>query len=294
VNDFPPLPEVGDEARVSGAQGLRYEDITQDGRLILTIMSAMLGRIVWQSLMQREDVVALAGQGILPILTRCIFEGTSGPFAQQVPMQADGRYALLHGVDDAGQVNRIFLNMWLEAKAPPGTTWSPPEPTAPSIVAGRLFAEHVFTRPFAVPGERKVLRLDAPNVPPVPPNRYQAPPVAALMDLPSGARALSDGPIESPPLVFSIMHTDSNQHVNSLAYPRLFEEAAVSALASLGRDPCVLARHCEVRYRKPMFAGDRARIVLRPFELEGRLFVAGGFLIDGESAPRTTCRIVLE
>jgi acyl-CoA thioesterase FadM len=294
VIDFPTPPEVGEEARVSGALGVRYEDVTQDGRLILTVMSAMLGRIVWQSLMQREEVAALSGEGVLPILTRCIFEGTAGPFAQQVPMQADGRYALAHGVDDAGQVNRIFLNMWLEAKAPAGTTWSPPEPSAPAIVAGRLFAEHVFTRPFAAPGERKVLRLDAPNVPAVPPERYRAPPVAELMALPKDARALSEGPVESAPFVFSMMHTDSNQHVNSLAYPRLFEEAAVTALASLGRDPCLLARHCEVRYRKPMFAGDRAHIVLRPYELDGRLFVAGGFLVDGESVPRTTCRIALE
>ena len=69
-----------------------------------------------------------------------------------------------------------------------------------------------------------------------------------------------------------MLHTDSNQHVNSLVYPRLFEEAAVTRAvdrertrAAPGTDlrsQLLLARTFELRYRKPFFAGDRATIRL--------------------------------
>jgi hypothetical protein len=61
---------------------------------------------------------------------------------------------------------------------------------------------------------------------------------------------------------FGMMHTDSNQHVNSLVYPRLFEEAVVERAAGVAGSEGLLARAIDVRYRKPFFAGDRASLAL--------------------------------
>ena len=57
------------------------------------------------------------------------------------------------------------------------------------------------------------------------------------------------------PLRFGVMHTDPNNHVNSLVYPRVFEEAAMALRG--GIDP---ARALEVVWRKPIFAGERVTL----------------------------------
>jgi hypothetical protein len=64
---------------------------------------------------------------------------------------------------------------------------------------------------------------------------------------------------------FGLDHTDSNQHVNSLVYPRLFAEAALRRLAELERPRRLLIRALDIAYRKPSFAGDRVRIHTRLF-----------------------------
>lgn len=285
-------PEGPDVTSVSGTAHLRYEDVTQDGRLLLTALSAMLGSVVWRDVTGLPASRALAEAGIVPILTHCRFQGSPGPFSAYAPMLAEGRYVVARSEDDAGEVTSLFLNMWLDVSAPVGSTWAPPDPNAPRARAGRLFAEHVFTRPFAAPGERKVLRLDAEGLPGVRPALYARADARALVTLPDGARAIG-APIASE-VLFSTMHTDSNQHVNSLVYPRVFEEAAVHALAVLGRDPRVLARDCDVRFRKPFFAGERAIVSLQLFEDGARLGATGGFSVDGEALPRTTIRMHFE
>jgi acyl-CoA thioesterase FadM len=67
-------------------------------------------------------------------------------------------------------------------------------------------------------------------------------------------------------MALGVMHTDSNQHVNSLVYPRLFEEAALRRFAVLGKSTTVLARSIDIAYRRPSFAGDTLRIFVRAFE----------------------------
>ena len=85
-----------------------------------------------------------------------------------------------------------------------------------------------------------------------------------------------------------MMHTDSNQHVNSLVYPRLFEEAVVErAFDPEARVPgaeSLLVRAIDIRYRKPFFAGDRASIALA---LEGAA-ATGAFVPAGADRPSCT------
>ncbi len=80
--------------------------------------------------------------------------------------------------------------------------------------------------------------------------------------------------IELNPVCFGAMHTDSNQHVNSLVYPRLFEEIA---MRHLGR-PHALARTVDVRFRKPSFIGDKLNVAITLWEHGGLMHASGTFV----------------
>jgi hypothetical protein len=286
---FPEEPEVPPLQRAAGPIRLRYEDVTQDGRLALAGLPHALGEVIWQNLFV-DDALAAAWResGVVPLLTRVAVEGADETVSVRKPLHGEGRYELAHAVGHDGAVARILLNMWVRVSGPRGRTWGPPPDGAGEPVQlGRIFAEHVFTRPFGPPARRKVLRLELPGIAPVPPAR--APFVAAeeLLVLPPGAQPLEPAAApDTTAIVFGLDHSDSNQHVNSLVYPRLFTEAALRRLDALGRPTAgLLARAAETAWRKPCFAGDRVRIILQTFALGDALGAAGAFLPDALAAP---------
>jgi len=151
------------------------------------------------------------------------------------------------------------------------------------VTVGQVFTEHVFTRPFGPPESRKVLRLpDVFGFPGgVPPTRVAWRNAEDLGRMPDDAAPLDAEPFLDPTgIVFGLGHTDSNQHVNSLVYPRLFEEAALRRFAALGCGSRLLARGAEIGFRKPFFAGDHARIALRAYRRGERLGAVGSFLAE--------------
>ena len=282
----PGCPDVPAEQRATGSLPFRYEDIAQDGRLMLSALSPALGAVVWSKLFTHHPAArGLSSAGVVPILTRLVVEGLPGPFSVNSAATVAGAFQPAHAVLD-GQVDKLIFNMWAQMEAPHAQTFGPrPSEGAPLAVAGRVFAEHVLTRLFAPAADRKVTRLDVPGLPSVPPDVVAWRTPAAVLDLPEGAEPLELGFSADPqPVVFGITHTDSNRHVNSLIYPRMFEEAAVRRFAQIGKSPVVLARFLEVGYRKPSFAGERLRIVLRAFTLGERLGAVGAFVSDDEAA----------
>jgi acyl-CoA thioesterase FadM len=285
-------PEVPVEQRGSATVSLRYEDVAEDGRLLLQSMSPALGECVWKRLLlSAPSSLALRAQGIVPVLSRIVLEGGVGPHGINDPLTVDGRYELAHAALADGSVDRLFVNMWAEARAPIGRTHGPPPDSAGTVVrAGRVFGEHVLTRLFAAPEDRKVRRIDAEGLPALPPARYDWRLPKATMDLPLGAVALDELSPEPTPIAFGLMHTDSNQHVNSLVYPRLFEEAALRRFGALGRGTRLLARVAECSYRKPSFAGERVRIVLSTFTLGDRVGAVGAFVDDTDAFDTTRAR----
>ncbi len=292
------FPETPNGPRATAEVPLRYEDITQDGRLRLESFSTALGETVWKKLLGKHaGNAALREQGIVPILTRYLAEGTAGPFAMAPTISAEGTFELTHALSPTtGDVDRILLRMWVELSAPVGRTHGPPPEKQDPVLAGRIFAEHVLTRPFGPAAERKVLSLDGEGLPGVPDARSVWTPPADIIKLPPEARFLEPEASADPhPIVFGLCHTDSNQHVNSLVYPRLFEEAAIRRFVSLHRTKPVLARFTDVGYRKPFFAGDRASIVLQTFAEGGRLGAVGAFVPeDPSSRPHAFVRMVFE
>lgn len=257
------LPDL----HAQGPMTLRYEDITQDGRPRVSALPTALG-VVWRGVAPPPEVrTAMTEHGIIPILTRLRVEAFDGPFSIEDAFTVKGSFSLAHATSANGAVERLFLDIETEVEGRLGRTNLPPPPGAgTTAAAGTVFAEHVFTRPFAPPDERKVLVLPIGGERFVPPReRAQRAPRDVIAVADSAMPLEGDFVLDDTPLVMGPTHTDSNQHVNSLVYPVLFEEAVLRRLARLGRSVQVLARSLEIAYRRPSFAGDTLRISLRAF-----------------------------
>lgn len=284
----PPTPKV--EAAAARVH-LRYEDVCQDGRLLLEVLPNALGSAVWGAQLSKDSIaMRCMAEGVIPILTRFVIEGTPGPFGVMTPLGVTGRFELAQGDD------RVYLNMWADLTGPIARTYPPQPENAGTIApAGRIFGEHVFTRLFAPPGERRVKKLDVPGVPdPLP--AYAARSSSSILEIPEGVRALDELSPDDSPITFGLVHTDSNHHVNSLVYIRLFEEVALRRFAKLGKTEPMLASRIEIAYRKPCFAGDRVRVHVRAVEVDGRLGALAILTKEGadSSNAHVVARLVFE
>jgi hypothetical protein len=277
---IPPKPAIPETQRASGSFPIRFEDLAQDGRLLLDTATAALGVSIWNTLIGNHPLSPwMVKSGIVPILSRLAIEGAPGPFSVAATMTSRGEFELAHGRDAHGDVSRLFLNMWADITAPIGVTRGPkPANRGEIAVAARVFAEHTFTRLFAPPAERKIVRFDMPGFSEVPELWYGPRAFPEMLALPPGAKALDEMTLDSVEIAFGLCHTDANQHVNSLVYPRMFEEAALRRFADVDRSSAFLSRSLEIAFRKPFFAGERAHISLRAFELGDKLGACGVFL----------------
>jgi hypothetical protein len=265
--------------RVQGHLDFRYEDVTQDGRVQLSTMPVALGAL-WRELMGDSAIrKSLRDAGIIPILTRFELEGTEGPFAVEKPVEVEGGFSLAHTKGEDGTVSRIVMDLDAQLWAPKGRTNMPkPDDAGARALVGRVKAEHVFTRPFAPAEERRVLSLPFGDAPYVPSAERPFRSARSTVTPPPGARSLEPEILDDPiTLVLGVAHTDSNQHVNSLVYPRLFEEAALRRFAALSLPTKVLARKLDIGFRRPTFAGETLRCAVRSFEVGGRIVAIGAF-----------------
>jgi hypothetical protein len=292
------MPDFSPEWVATASFPLRYEDIAQDGRMMATALPPAVGWTVWRrSTRASMTVHPTAGEmqrrGLVAILSRLIVDASDAPIRVDHQAEATGGYQLARYAP-TGPIEKLFLNMWVEVRGTRGRV-VPPEGPGPMVVAGRVFAEHTFTRLFAPPDQRRILRLDFNGFPPEPEPHYDFPSPETAMALPIDAEPL-DGDYQPDPAVtvFGLDHTDSNQHVNSLVYPRLFAEAALRRW-EIASDPRLrLVRTLDIAYRKPSFAGDRVRIYLQRFRIGDRLGAAG-FLAaadDVNRRPRCCARIL--
>lgn len=284
------LPEMPARPVVTGRESVRYEDITQDGRLRLLGMPHTLG-LLWRDLMSAGPYRDLAREGTLAILTHLELRGGEGPIAVKNPLEVRACHRMAHTVDEQGAVDRILLDMWAELDAPRARTHGPqPDGAGETIRAGSLFARHVFSRPFAPPAQRKVRRLQHPDLPEVPEHVERWSPPQAATVWPDAADAFGDAAGEaSRSIAFSLDHTDSNQHVNSLVYPRMFEDAAHAHLADVGGDPAPMMRALSIGFRKPCFAGERHALRLSAFAVSDPASSAGAAPrvgVSGSFTPR--------
>jgi hypothetical protein len=270
---------------------LRYEDVTQDGRLIPIAAPATLAGL-WREVLVNHPGHRNAMQaGIIPILTRLTINSLEQPIRVDRPIESRTGFALAHDLDASGDVSRLFMNIWCEIHGVAGKLGR--KPTAGDLaVAGMLFAEHTYTRPLAPPEQRKVTHFGVEGHPDVPDARYHAPAPTTAQDAPSGASWLDELAPDPAEYAFTLDQTDSNQHVNSLVYIRVFHDALNRRLATTGRSMRLRSRSVDIAYRKPCFAGDKVRASLRLFEHADGLGAAG--LIAGvDGKPRCYVRVLI-
>lgn len=274
---LPAPPPVPADQRGRGTLTLRYEDILQDGRLQLRPMTHSIGAI-WRGVLLAHPLAsAFRADGVLPILSRLAVEGGGGPLSAHARVETDGRFALARALDPRGET-RLRLDMWAALTGARSRTHGPPPPGAGEpLLVGRMLAEHVLTRPFGPPAARKVVDLPAGASSPLREDAWTPP--HALAALPPDATPIDERWAADPaPVVFGSSHTDSNQHVNSLVYPQLVEQAALRRFAELGRPVDRYLRFMDVTFRKPCFVGDRVRVWLRAFEAGADLGVVAAVL----------------
>jgi acyl-CoA thioesterase FadM len=274
-----------DTPRATARVHLRFEDVTQDGRLVLEALPNALGPTIWRGILAHDPSSSAAfAAGIVPILSRFVLEGSPGPFSANVPVEAEGTCELAR-IDDG----RFMLDMWADLHGPIGRTYGSTDRAGERALAGRVLAQHVLTRPFAPPGERRVTSLDFPGAPTVTATRPAPPPHDLIARVPDEGTALEPTRrVDAVPITFGLMHTDSNMHVNSLVYLRIFEEASLRHFAAMGRGSTLLARTIDIAYRKPCFAGQTMRVVQQAFERKGKLGVAAVLVEDSESRTEQT------
>ncbi len=266
---------------------LRFEDVTQDGRLIPIAIPSSLAYL-WRDVIsphpgQRNAMKA----GLIPILTRLTLISEDQPIRPDKALDIRAGFQLAR--DPATE--RIFMNVWSAVRGTAGRL-SRKATAGELALAGTLFAEHTFTRLLAPPDQRRVTELDVEGYPKLPDATYAQPAPTTAQDPPEGATWSDELAPDAAEHAFTLDQTDSNQHVNSLVYIRLFLDAANRRLADAGRPLKLRSRAVDIAYRKPSFAGDRVRAHVRLFELSGQPG-ACGFVAGADGKPRCYVRAIL-
>lgn len=284
-----PEAHVPEAQRGEGTLTLRYEDVTQDGRMRVEPMSHAIGAAVWRGALRKHPVLrALEADGVLPILSRLRTWSLGWPISVFTPLTCRGAFELVRSVAPDGRA-RLRFDMAATLRGPIGRTHGSDPRSGESIEVGAVWAEHVLTRPFGPPERRAVLELPG-GVPEGMPERetaWEEP--SALLALPPGASWTDAWSLDPAPVALGLGHTDSNQHVNSLVYPRIVEEAALRRLARQGESAFAeqrFAHHADLAFRKPSFAGEQVHVLLRGFRLGDAPGFAAGIVGADELPPQ--------
>lgn len=284
---MPVLPDSATKHDGEAAFPLRYEDICSDGRLLTIAMPSSIGAL-WRSSVDALPIVQLRHQGIVPILAQLWMEATDEPIHLSKGARCQGSAALAHTRDAEGEVNRLLLEISISIFGSRGRIFgTAPAGSGEEVLAGKVYARHVFTKPFASREQRRVRSFEGDGLPQVPELLMQWPELEEFVALPPEADPLDESTVEDTTrIAFGLHHSDSNQHVNSLVYPRLFEDACQRRFAEHAAPPDKLARQVAISYRKPFFVGQQARTQLQGFRSSDGLGAVGGFYTEGETDGR--------
>jgi hypothetical protein len=274
----PDAESVGPRARFA----IRYDDLTQQGHVKQVTLQLGLGQLCFDKLWSKHPLFETRKQGVAAILSRLVLESEPVAVSMGAPLEATGQIEVAHERTIPGHpspVSALFMNATADIWGLPSRRQAGVDVATRSYVRiGRAFGEHVLTKPFGPPSERKVLRFEVPGQPALPEAEHTRIRVDQNARLPEGAIALDKAflPDESR-WVFGLVHTDLNQHVNSLVYARMFEEAALRRAARHRQLEGLAARKLSLCYRKPCFAGQSMTCMLQSYQLDG-VFGAIGYV----------------
>jgi hypothetical protein len=273
--DFPPHPELPENDAGEETTALRYDDVTQDGRVRLEASWRPMGRQLWTR-PEPSRVLGKLGEGVSTVLARVVMQATEVRVVPRSPMRTRVRFRFEHTANSEGLPNRILFNTWTESTVTD-------DDNAERLV-GRSYGQRVFTRLNQSNGDRAITRLEGIGDG-IPPHRSEWEPVLSILDIPDGAELLDPVPrLEPSRVVFGLSHTDGNQHVNFLAYPKFVEQAALGRFVDLGLGSKWMARRVELGYRRAAFAGDVLRVAVQAFRV-GEAFGVVAALVEQNAPP---------
>ncbi len=251
---------------------MRWEDVDQTGRVTLPALASALGEACWRGYLKDHPLRECERQGIVAIQSRMSARFSDASVSAEADLECEGRVTLARTERD-GDVHRLLLLLSVNVYGPSSRTYAPqPDNHGERVWLGQTFQEAVFTRPFAERGARRVLALPDVGLPVVPETLVARD--EALLDV---ASPRFSSQFITKDVTFGRVHSDANQHVNSLVYPRIFEEKVIEID---GRTDS--PRALSMTFRKPSFVGERAsfRIALGEDQVSGALYV------EGEEKPR--------
>jgi hypothetical protein len=293
----PPAPEFPPDQASANELNPRYEDCIQDGRLTTLAVPPALSTL-WNTTYARHPGARSARKaGVISLMTRLTVGTLDAPIRVTRPLDVVAGFQLAHDRDAAGQVSRLFMNVWASVRGRPHRPGAPvrgPGEPRELVLAGEAFAEHTFTRPFGPPEQRRVTSLAGlAGHPELPETRYMQPAPASAAAAPEGASWLDEGAADAVDTVFTLDQTDANQHVNSLVYVRLYLAAVQRRLAAGGHPAKLRSKAFDIAYRKPSFVGDRVRAQIRLFAI-GDCVGGAGFIsaVGEEDRPRCYVRVI--
>lgn len=275
---------------------IRYDDLTQHAHVKLVTLQLGLGKLCFENLWAKHPLFETRKQGVAPILSRLVLETEPVAVSFGAPLEARGGIEIAHE-RHAGEVSALFMNGSAEIWALPSRRNPAVDPKArQSVRIGRAFGEHILTKPFGPPSERKVLRFDVAGQPEIPSAEHTRMRIHDNVALPEGATALDSGFLpDERPWVFGLMHTDINQHVNSLVYARMFEEAAVRRALRHGKQRGLYASKLSLCYRKPCFQGESVHCMLQSYTLGEGVYGAVGYIgPEGTPLEKANCSFLLQ
>src|SRR5262245_63667800 len=89
----PPMPDLPPEQVATARFELRYEDVAQDGRMMVTALPPAIGWTVWRQLLAKHRAGRpLQERGIVAILTRLTVDGTDDAIRVDRPVESTGGY----------------------------------------------------------------------------------------------------------------------------------------------------------------------------------------------------------
>ena len=290
------MPETAPAHEATANFHIRYDDLTQHAHVKQVTLPMVLGRVCFETLWIRHPLFETRKQGIVPILSRLVLESEPVAVSFGAPLEGRGRIEVAHEPAADGGSSALFMNGFADIYALPSRRDPNVNAATRQLVRiGRAFGEHVLTKPFGPPSERKVLRFDVPGQPAVPSPVHRRVRVHDNARLPAGAQPLDPAfAADEAPWSFGLIHTDLNQHVNSLVYARMFEEAAVRRAARHGHNRGLIAHKLSLCYRKPSFAGETLICMLQGYEQDGAFGAVGYLAPLGTPVERAHCSFQLQ
>src|SRR5262249_6217331 len=131
---IPAEPPHPPEHRGRRAVSFRFEDVSQDGHVVIEAIPQALGA-AWQQVAAAQSAATGrpgpawvdSGRGVPALWSRVVFGVGGGPASIRARAEAAGSYPLANTAGPDGSPDRLILGMWVDLRAPLGRT-HPPQP----------------------------------------------------------------------------------------------------------------------------------------------------------------------